>query len=172
MPPIFGALGQLNFHLMPLEESSSDILTSSRKLTFSLSSRSAPTKFVPLSDRICFGCPRRQIKRLIARIVELISRDAATSICTVLIVSHVKRMPHGNGQEVNTNLCEGKYVRYQSLWWKETHFRCYWLTFPDFAIEASIETFLDCLSKNPKFEPQIVYNRFYTIMTRFMVVNQ
>ncbi|KAG5861818.1 hypothetical protein JTB14_027884 [Gonioctena quinquepunctata] len=94
MPSIFGYLGQLDFHLMPLEEISSDILTSSREFTLPLSFCSAPIKFVPLSDLISFDCLRQHIKRLMVRIVELVSTDAATPLCTAL-VRHVKKPPYG-----------------------------------------------------------------------------
>jgi hypothetical protein len=55
----------------------------------SLSSRSAPTKFVPLSERITSGIPLRDINRLIALMQESVSREFAISKCTALTFKQV-----------------------------------------------------------------------------------
>ena len=55
---------------------------------------SAPTKFVPLSDQIVLGVPRRAMNRSMPMTQELVSRDGTNSRCTALVVRQVKRNRH------------------------------------------------------------------------------
>jgi hypothetical protein len=55
--------------------------------------RSAPTKFVPLSERITSGIPLRDINRLIALMQESVSREFAISKCTALTFKQVNMTP-------------------------------------------------------------------------------
>ena len=60
----------------------------------SRSSFSAPMKFVPLSDQIIAGVPRRETNRSTPILQELVSMDGTTSTWTARVVRQVKRNPH------------------------------------------------------------------------------
>lgn len=57
-PPASGLAGQLNIQSMPLVAVSRRTASESRKSRSRRTSLLAPTKFVPVSLRICFGIPR------------------------------------------------------------------------------------------------------------------
>lgn len=59
-----------------------------------LSSGSAPTKFVPLSERISITCPLPAMNQRMALLQESVSKEEATSVCTALIAKQVKMTPY------------------------------------------------------------------------------
>ena len=63
-------------------------------LTYSRNSRSAPTKFVPLSLIIVSGCPRLAMNLAIAFKQESVSSFGTTSRWTALTTKQVKRQHH------------------------------------------------------------------------------
>ena len=57
----------------------------------SLSSLLAPTKLVPLSDRITFSCPRFEMNLLSASKNESVDRSPANPVCIALFVRHINK---------------------------------------------------------------------------------
>ena len=64
-PPNWVAAGGLNFHLIPCWTKCSSILSLFHAATYSLNSRSAPKKFIPLSLIIFMGLPLRAMNGMI-----------------------------------------------------------------------------------------------------------
>ena len=62
-------------------------------LMHEISSLAEPTKFVPLSDQMTEGVPRRAMKRFIPITQELASIDGTTSRLTARVVMHVNKKP-------------------------------------------------------------------------------
>jgi hypothetical protein len=56
----------------------------------SFNSLSAPTKLVPLSERIVAQCPRRDINRRKAAMKASVIRSLTNSMCTALVARHIK----------------------------------------------------------------------------------
>ncbi|XP_035916377.1 uncharacterized protein LOC118514011 [Anopheles stephensi] len=92
-PPKCGAPGGLNVHFVSGRYIAFMIWSELMCFTASFSSRSAPTKFVPLSDRNSIGVPRRAMKLRMAMMQELVVILWAISMCTARTVRHVKSTP-------------------------------------------------------------------------------
>lgn len=92
-PPWWDPVGGLKVHLIPLCRSSSWIWEWFHCSIDLLNSRSAQTKLVPLSEQSSLTCPHLARKRCKA-LMELVSNDAATSICTALRAKHVNITPY------------------------------------------------------------------------------
>lgn len=93
-PPKCGAPGGLNFHVSSVSVNSSINVVSSTSFQASLSSRSAPTKFVSRSLRISVGLPRRAMNRRTAIMHDDVVSVCATSKCTARVVRQVNNTPH------------------------------------------------------------------------------
>ena len=92
MPPKCGVEGGLNFHSMQYcRVVSCAILSWSRACTNSCSSRSAPTKLVPLSEMTYVGVPLLDVIRVNALMNESESSEYDISRCTAHVVRQVKR---------------------------------------------------------------------------------
>ena len=89
-----GALGGLNFHLFRFFKSASLRTCSFQLLILYMSSFSLATKFVPLSDQITDGVPRRAHNRAIPITQLLVSMLGTTTKWTARVVRQVKRKPH------------------------------------------------------------------------------
>ena len=92
-PPWWEAAGVLKVQSMLLWRRNDDILDWFHPRIASRSSRSAPTKFVPLSDLIDLTWPRRAMNLLRAFTKASVSKDTAISMCTARVTRHVKRTP-------------------------------------------------------------------------------
>ena len=94
-PPMCDAAGGLNTHsISRCRHIRRRIGSLFSCLTALRSSLSAPTKFVPLSDLICFGFPQRAMNQTSALMKELVSREVSLSMCTALITRHVNIHPY------------------------------------------------------------------------------
>ena len=82
--------GGLNFQVTPLCAKMVESMPFQLLMQASCSF-SAPTKFVPLSDQIVLGVPRRAMNHSMLMTQELVPRDGIISRCTALVVRQVKR---------------------------------------------------------------------------------
>ena len=93
-PPMCEAVGVLNNHRTPFSLRSPSILSWFHSCNPWRSSRSAPTKFQPLSERMRSGSPRRAMKRCKQLRNESVSSDSATLMCTALELRQVNKHPY------------------------------------------------------------------------------
>ena len=93
-PPMCDAAGGLNIQRMPRCPKTSCILSWFHASSSFLSSRSAPTKFVLLSDGISWGSPLRAMNLYKQFIKESVSIVSAVSICIALVARQVNRQPY------------------------------------------------------------------------------
>ena len=84
----------LNIHRTPFSLKSPSIFSCSHTCNPLRNSRSAPTKFLPLSERMSSGNPHLAINRCRQLINESVSNDSTTSICTALELKQVNRQPY------------------------------------------------------------------------------
>ena len=92
-PTSWEAAGVLKVQSMLLWRRKDAILDWFHPQMASGNSRSAPTKFVPLSDLIDMTWPRRVKSLLRAFTKASVSKDTAISMCSARVTTHVKRTP-------------------------------------------------------------------------------
>ena len=92
-PPWCSELDGFNFPLIPFWTKTAG----ASLFQLSMQAKSsfwAPTKFVPLSDMMVVGVPRRAINLSTPITQELVSSEGTTSMCTALVVRQVNKKPH------------------------------------------------------------------------------
>ena len=89
-PLKWGAPGGLKIHFVRFLESSLCTSSLSSSWTSFFSSFAALTKFLPLSDLISVGLPRREMNRIRARMKLAVSSEYAISRCAALVCRHAK----------------------------------------------------------------------------------
>ena len=93
-PPMCEAAGGLNIHWILFSLSSSWTRPWFHSAISRRSSRSAPTKLVPLSDLMSFGSSLRATKRWRQLMNESLPIVSATSMCTARVTRQVNRHPY------------------------------------------------------------------------------
>ena len=93
-PPMCEAAGGLNSQRIPLSLSSSWMRPVFHAVISRRSSRSAPTKLVPLSDRMSLGSPRRAMNRWRQLMKESAPSVSATSMWMARVARQVNRHPY------------------------------------------------------------------------------
>ena len=101
-PPKCGADGGLNCHFVPFRYNFAAKVAWSRLFRQSRSSRSAPTKFVPLSMNYELGTPSLLSKFASAVRNESVDMLCATSKCTARVTMHVNKQPQRFTRRRNT----------------------------------------------------------------------
>ena len=93
-PPWCDAPGALKIHVITFwsrKDSTWELFHCCRAC---FSSRSAPTRFVPLSDLMTWTCPLRAMKRVKVLMKASESRDTDISKCTARVTKHVSNAPY------------------------------------------------------------------------------
>ena len=91
---MWDADGGLNFHCIAFCFKCSSICDLFQPSIICFSSFCPATKFVPLSDMISFGFPRRLMNLCSALIKKFVSSEYDTSICIALTAKHVNKHPY------------------------------------------------------------------------------